>query len=265
MLHQGNNCLSSAFAKAVFFSLFIFITSCNKKSYQLEKVDAQLTAVDSTYIAESSIDNFIKPYRKNLEVQMDSTLSYSDKAMNKSDFKFNTPIGNLFAEVVRKQAGPVFLSRTGKAIDIVLLNHGGIRAGLPQGRITMRNAYEIMPFENKIVVAQLNGSQVMELVDYLVEKRRAHPIDGLKIVLNADDTLKTVTVNGAEIKTDQKYYIATNDYLYNGGDDMVFFKDTPQTDVDYKLRSAIIDYFTATDTLSFERDDRFGYESKKTN
>lgn len=263
MYQLRNYWLGSAFAKAALLTISIVFVSCNKSAYQLQTVDASLTPVDSTFRSDNSIEEFVSPYRKNLEVQMDSMLTYSDKSMNKNDYKLNTPISNLFAAVVKKQAEPIFESRTGNKIDIVLLNHGGIRAGLPKGKITMRNAYEIMPFENTIVVAKLSGSQVMELVNYLVEKRRAHPIDGLKITLYADNTLKSVTVNGQAIDVNKKYYVATNDYLYNGGDDMSFFKDAPFTDVNYKLRNAIIDYFRTTDTLQFNRDDRFDYESTK--
>jgi 2',3'-cyclic-nucleotide 2'-phosphodiesterase (5'-nucleotidase family) len=32
-------------------------------------------------------------------------------------------------------------------MDIVLLNHGGIRSIIPKGEVTTRTAFEIMPFE----------------------------------------------------------------------------------------------------------------------
>jgi 5'-nucleotidase len=249
----------SAFAKAALILITISLISCKDADLQLQEVSSSQTQIDSTLVVDSSIDEFIAPYRKNLEAQMDSTLTYSEKAMHKNDFKLNTPIGNLFAQAVRSQAGPIFKSRTNNEIDVIILNHGGIRAPLPQGRITMRNAYEIMPFENTIIVASLNTDQMNAMIDYLVEKKRAHPIDGLKIVLNTDGSLKNATINGSEIIAGRTYYVATNDYLYNGGDNMSFFAGAPMTDVDYKLRNAIIDYFIKVDTLKFERDDRFDY------
>jgi 5'-nucleotidase len=251
----------SAFAKAVFLLLSLCLISCNETNHQLQHVAASQTQIDTTLTTDSVIDEFVKPYRNNLEAQMDSTLTYSKNAMHKNDYKLNTPIGNLFAAAVREQAGPIFKSRNGHEIDVVLLNHGGIRAPLPAGRITMRNAYEIMPFENTIVVAALNADQVRAMIDYLVEKKRAHPIDGLKIVLKQDGTLKSAAIHGEPVDDNTTYYVATNDYLYNGGDNMSFFKEAPVTDVDYKLRNAIIDYFNKVDTLQFERDDRFDYET----
>lgn len=248
-----------AFAKAALLLITVSLISCKKTELQLDKATSSQIQIDSTLAIDDSIDEFIAPYRTNLEAQMDSTLTYNEKAMHKNDYKLNTPIGNLFATAVKKQAGPVFTSRTGHEIDVVILNHGGIRAPLPQGRITMRNAYEIMPFENTIVVATLTAQQMREMINYLVDKKRAHPIDGLKIVLNPDGSLNKATIKGSAITEDRTYYVATNDYLYNGGDNMSFFAGAPINNVDYKLRNAIIDYFKSVDTLKFERDDRFDY------
>ncbi|GAK75776.1 5'-nucleotidase [Nonlabens ulvanivorans] len=69
---------------------------------------------------------------------MDEQLSFNPASMNKNDYKYNTPIGNMLAAIVREQGAPIYKSRTGKDIDVVLLNHGGIRAGMPAGPVTMR-------------------------------------------------------------------------------------------------------------------------------
>jgi 2',3'-cyclic-nucleotide 2'-phosphodiesterase (5'-nucleotidase family) len=40
-----------------------------------------------------------------------------------------------------------------------LLNNGGIRAILPLGNVTTRTAFQIMPFENTMVVIALKESK----------------------------------------------------------------------------------------------------------
>ena len=151
-----------AFAKAfTLLAFLVVLSSCKEKTLALSAANAELNPIDSTLVAVDSLEQFIAPYRENLSKQMDSVISYNPKLMHKNDYKLNTPIGNFFTETVRVQADPVFRSRTGKNIDVVLLNHGGIRAPLPQGNITMGNAYEIMPFENKIVVAELSSSSLL--------------------------------------------------------------------------------------------------------
>jgi len=141
-----------------------------------------------------------------------------------------------------------------------LLNHGGIRAPLPKGAIKMKTAFNIMPFENKVVVAQMNGSVLMKLVNYLTKAKRAHPISGMELAITRNGTIKTLRVQGKEIESNRIYFVATNDYLYKGGDRMDFFqKSETVLDIDYKIRNVLIDHFTTKDTLNPKRDQRFIY------
>ncbi|MGJ8684136.1 MAG: 5'-nucleotidase C-terminal domain-containing protein [Nonlabens sp.] len=249
--------VGKAFCYLAFAKALLITTSCKSSTLQLEKITAGQTVVDSTIQGVTEIEDYIAPYKESVDQQMDEKLSYNPVSMHKNDFKYNTPIGNMMAAIVRTQGAPVYKSRTGKEIDIVLLNHGGIRSDMPAGAVTMRRAYEIMPFDNEITVAELTGEQMNQLISYLVEKKRAHPIDGMKILLDKDGSLKSVSIQNQPLDMNKTYTVATNDYLYNGGDNMSFFKDTPQTKTDYKIRNAMIDFFKKVDTLKFERDDRF--------
>jgi len=143
---------------------------------------------------------------------------------------------------------------------MVLLNHGGIRAPLPKGPIQTKTAFNIMPFENKVVVAQMKGSVLMKLVNYLTKAKRAHPISGMELAITRNGTIKTLRVQGKEIESNRIYFVATNDYLYKGGDRMDFFqKSETVLDIDYKIRNVLIDHFTTKDTLNPKRDQRFIY------
>lgn len=83
-------------------------------------------------------------------------------------------------------SNPIFNARTEKIIDLVLLNFGGIRYKVSKGNITSRTAYELMPFENSIVVAELKGTYVNELVNYLQQAKRANHISKLNIKLDSN-------------------------------------------------------------------------------
>lgn len=235
-----------AFAKAI-----LLTTACKNPTNSLQLAKANQIAIDSSSTANTEIEDFIQPYKQRVEEQMNEILCYNTTRMHKNDTPLNTAIGNMMAHIVMEQGNPIFKSRTNNTIDIVLLNHGGIRAPMDKGVVTTRTAYEIMPFENEIVVATLNKVQLNDMIQYLVSKERAHPFLGLKIKIN-NTGLPTVDVADKET-----YYVATNDYLHKGGDNMTFFKDTPTQKLDYKIRNAMIDYFKKVDTLSFTTDDRF--------
>lgn len=245
--------------KPLFTLIFIaFIVSCKQETQYLNRIEGKQIPISDSLAANQEIENFIKPYRDHLNNDMDSVISYAKNTYSKSDGELNTAIGNLFADVMFDEGNPVFKKRTGKDIDMVLANHGGIRSIISQGNITTRTAFEIMPFENSIVVAPITGSQINQMIAYLLEAKRAHPISKLKIVVDKDYHLVEATINNKPIDTSKIYYVATNDYLYGGGDGMNFFKPSDTLYVlNYKIRNAFLDYFKKHDTINPVIDDRF--------
>ena len=234
----------------ILFILFIPIESCETQSNRIE--------INSAIENDKEIETFIVPYKKNVDAQMDDVLSYSPVDYDKKNGVLNTAIGNMMADVTLKLSNPIYNTRTGNNIDFVLLNHGGIRSIISKGDITLRSAYNIMPFENSIVVCQLKGSDLKELIDYLILNKKAHPISGISIVLDENYSLLDVTINGEKIDQEKVYHVATSDYLLKGGDQMNFFeKSKKNITLDYKIRNILIDYFKAVDTVSFKIDNRF--------
>jgi len=235
--------------------ILFFIFSCNAHRY---KTESERIEINDNLTADSSIEAFIKPYREHVNNDLDSILTYSVDTYSKRDGELNTAIGNLMADIVFEQGNIVFKSRTKKNIDFVLLNHGGIRSIISKGDVTTRTAFEVMPFENSIVVVDLSGKQVQELLNYLAKAKRAHPISNMQITLDKDSKVKSASINNKDIDFNKNYFVATNDYLYNGGDGMDFFKTNDSLYVlDYKIRNALIDYFKKVDTLSPVIDNRF--------
>jgi len=237
-----------------FISLFL---SCNH-SKKITKSEGENISISEDLKSNQAIEAVIAPYKVNLDKSMNEVLSYAVDTYSKSDGDYNTAIGNLMADAVFELSNPIFKSRTGNEIDIVLLNHGGIRSILPKGNVTTKSAYSLMPFENSVVVVALKGSVLMEMTTYLKAYKKAHPISGLELVLNADNSYQKIRVNGKPIDLAKTYYVATNDYLYNGGDRMYFLKKSDTLyDLNYKIRNVLIDYFTKYDTLNPKKDLRF--------
>jgi len=243
--------------KLTLVGLVLCCFSC-KDTFHLNKIEGSRLEINSQIKEDSLITNFIEPYRLNVNKNLDSVLAFSVDTYSKNDGELNTAIGNLMADAVFKEANPIFKSKTQESIDVVLLNHGGIRSVLPKGPITKRSAYQLMPFENSVVVAKLKGFVVRELVNYLQNAKRAHPISGLTIKLNPDYQLLEAKINGESINDEYNYNVATNDYLYNGGDKMsVFHKSDTLHILNYKMRNVLIDHFSKNDTIRPMIDQRF--------
>lgn len=239
--------------------LITFFISCTDPPEHLERVSAMKIPIDSSLATDSSINAFIRPYRFRLNEALNEVLAYSPSAMTKTDTPYNTAIGNLLVEIVYERGNPVFKSRSGgKDIDIVLLNFGGIRSSIPAGNLTRRTAYEIIPFENEIVVVELTAEQVQEMIKYLHREKIAHPLRGLTLDFNEGSGIVTAYFKGKNINEKKTYYIATSDYLQAGGDEMKFLTQPVSiVPLNYKIRNAIIDYFIAHDTITAQADQRF--------
>ncbi|MEP3836672.1 MAG: 5'-nucleotidase [Algibacter sp.] len=236
---------------------FVFL-NCKQEKLQLYKIEGTQILISDSINTDLEIEAFVKPYKDNIQKDLDSVLAYSANTYLKTDGEYNTALGNFMADVIYSEANPVFKNRTHKDIDMVLLNHGGIRGNLNKGNVSKRTAFELMPFENSIVVVALKKPQIDSLIHYLSKGKRAHPISQLKLTLDKNDNVIEAKIKGENISNNKIYNVATSDYLFNGGDNMNFFKthDTVYR-LDYKIRNAIIDKFNKLDTIKPVTDNRF--------
>ena len=240
----------------------ILLLSC-KSSYEVVKIEGKQISISDTTAKNADIENFIKPYREHINKDLDSILAYCPVTLDKSKGEWQTNIGNFMADVCLEKSNDLFLKRHQKTVDICLLNNGGIRSIIPKGNVTTRTAFEIMPFENSMIVVALKGTQIKELVDYLIKERKPHPLSGMKIILEENLQVKSITIQGEELDLDRIYYVATSDYLSNGGDNMTFFlKNEGDFDLDYKIRNILIDYFKSVDQVIASPEPRIIIESK---
>ena len=235
------------------FALVACKTESNQQKYGYN------IEINQQVLSDSSIVKYYQPFKKNLEESlMNTPISYSPETYKKNDGELNSTLSNMFADATYEMSNPVFNKMSGENIDIVLLNNGGIRSIISKGNISEKTAFELMPFENSIVVLELSGLSIIKMIDYLRKVKLQHPISGLQITLNNDYSVNEVKINGVSIENEKKYYVATTDYLLEGGDKMYFLAETTKTtDINYKMRDILIDYFKKYDTLKLKSDNRF--------
>lgn len=244
----------------IFLTLFL-IYSCGTKTLTLTRVEGKQLPITENESQIAAIENFIKPYREHIDSDLDSVLAYCPETLTKKASHYQSTIGNLMADITLDRGNRVFTVRENKTIDICLLNNGGIRAILPKGNVTARNAFEIMPFENNLVVVELKAAQILEIVNYFIQERQAHPLAGLTFTIDKNNQAQSILVQGKPLQNDKIYNVGTNDYLANGGDKMDFFKKGLKTyDLDYKLRNILLDYFKEVDTIAVINDTRIRIE-----
>lgn len=242
----------------VIITTFVLLLGCKPENKQLQNIAGKQVPIDTSLSSVDSIESWIAPFKKRVDDELDAPLAYSPTVLSKNDGFKNTSMGNFFADLILEESQALLKKQNKPTADFAVMNHGGIRALLPKGTISARNAYEIMPFENYISVVELNGTQVRELVRFLVASERAHAVAGISIQLNADKTLRSIDIQGEPFDETRNYRVATSDYLVTGGAEIGFFPEVEQVfDTGYLMRNAIIDHFKAKDTVTAVVDQRF--------
>lgn len=244
----------------VLFLTFAATISCGSKKLHVDRIEGKEIGITDKNGESAEIANFITPYRESIDKDLNTVLAYAPETLDKSG-QWQSAMGNMFADAAMQYGNKVFEKRENKKIDIVMLNHGGIRTIIPKGDVTTRTAFEIMPFENSMVVSAMQSDQILEMVHYIIAEKKPHPLSGLTFTIDKNGSAKNILVQGKPLEDGKTYYVGTNDYLYNGGDNMLFFKKgSAFYQLDYKLRNILIDYFKDVDTIAIAKDVRISVE-----
>lgn len=132
-------------------------------------------------------------------------------------------MGNLLADFTFEGADD-WARKNGLAngVDAAVINVGGIRSTIGKGDILTKHIYEVMPFENEVMIVKMKGSDLKGLFDYYLKTQKNNPVSRLYIETDNGMSVKEL-INGKEVDPAKTYYIATSDYLALGGDNMAFF------------------------------------------
>ena len=239
------------FYQILFIGIALFATGCSS-NYNYDNID--YSRIDIIGLEDSTLTDIINVYKDSIDLKLDNVIGFSKGLYTKDDYskiKFNSSLGNLIADIIYKQADSVFYKSFGNNIDFVLQNHGGIRSSLLEGEIKLTDAYKILPFENEIVVLEISKEVFDEMVLFLSNEKFPHPISGFSIMNDKALIDKEKSLN-------DKFFLATNDYLLSGGDNMFFLERNSRVfNLGYSLRDAFIDYTINEEDLESKVDNRF--------
>jgi 2',3'-cyclic-nucleotide 2'-phosphodiesterase (5'-nucleotidase family) len=195
---------------------------------------------DSVYTGDQKIQNRIKPYQSSMESKMNVVIGRTAHVMEKGQPE--STLGNLVADLCLDTIRKLNLNQSLLMPHICILNSGGLRSALPEGDIRLRNLYELMPFENELVVLKLTAPQMDELIRYIISKGGV-PMSGIRINLSYD-TIPVVQIGDQTLNTTAEYWVVTSDFLASGGDGMSMFTEAAETiKTGIKVRDAIHGYF----------------------
>lgn len=155
---------------------------------------------------DKRLDNRIDPEAASLLAKYRAGVdSLKNEKIGRSNAEFpagSSILVNWVADVMLEMGSEL----TDRPLDLAIVNKGGIRRGLPAGHITKETIMTMLPFDNKLVVLDIKGSDLKEAFDIMASRGG----DGLSAGFDI-----------AAIDPERHYTLLTIDYLANGGDYMV--------------------------------------------
>ncbi len=164
-----------------------------------------------------------------------------------------TNLGNFLTDIMRENTG----------VEIALLNAGAIRSSFKKGPVTIEDVFNVVPYANELVVMELTGAQIEQILKRSVRGNRQEEDGGFLQVSGISFDVQNHQATGIRvgacrepIKPDGKYRVVITDFIATGGDGYHLFKELPMTYTRLPLRELIIDTIRARGTITAEKEGR---------
>jgi 2',3'-cyclic-nucleotide 2'-phosphodiesterase (5'-nucleotidase family) len=196
--------------------------------------------IDSTFDAASptKASLLMNYYRPEMERRMMTVVGYAPHEMR--SFRPESPLSNFAADALLTIA-----QQHSKApVDFSITNFGGLRASFPQGDVKLYDVFAVFPFENMLVILELEGKDVWELFANFARRNSMEAVGNVRAEVE-NRTIRQLTIAGQPFDMNRRYRVATIDFLLGGGDSVLALKNAVSvTDTDVTIRDAVVQYIS---------------------
>ena len=211
-------------------------------SFCWERVEVT-SKLDATPSAEAA--KVVTPYKVSVDSMMAPVLGMSRVAMTVC--RPESLLSNWAADVMVEGGTATGL----EPADMGLINMGGLRNNMPEGVVRRGDIMLISPFENYVVVLEMKGSDLLELMRNIASVKGEGVSSSVRMEISENGELLSCTIGGKEVDPHRTYTIATIDYLAEGNDKMTALKKAVKRHetgilarevmMDYVLKHRVID------------------------
>ncbi|MEM9857480.1 MAG: 5'-nucleotidase [Bacteroidota bacterium] len=213
---------------------FILIISCTTPVEYNLSFSSAAVEIDSTVGSLDNIENIIIPFRERLDSTMNEVIGYAAHDLTTKG-KYESSLGTFVTRLLREQS----ISSFETEVDVAIMNHhGGLRAAINEGPITLGEVYQVMPFENEMVLLEIPGDSLTRVIEFISQSGRSMiwPVSFNVTEAGVDNIL----VDNKTIDPQRNYTLSISDYLANGGSGFNMLMSLNRIDVaPVKLRDMI--------------------------
>lgn len=180
--------------------------------------------INSSVKGDPQVAALIKTYEDKLNQALGQPIGRTEVDLNALQIdnrNGETNLGSFIADSYRKAVGA----------EVAFLNGGSIRSNqvVPAGQLTRRNIMDFLPFENPIVKLEVPGRVLRQAMEHglsqvgtATEAGQFPQISGMTLKFDArkppGSRIVEFLVGGQPLEDDRNYSLATNSFLYGGGD-----------------------------------------------
>ena len=186
-------------------------------------IKAEVLPIAATIPEDEAIQKVISPLAAEIKATFDLPLVQAPQGVFRGRRGEENLLGYWVSDVMRQAAQNV----VGSPVRFAITNAGGLRSNLRPGQLKVADIFEMMPFENELVVVELTGAEVIQVVKESIVRRGGEPCSGVKAVVEGTPEAATFTItwaDGSPIDPEATVKVATSDYLYGGGDSVPTLK-----------------------------------------
>lgn len=199
--------------------------------------------------ADSETSKLVAEYSRKIDSIMDRPIGEAAEEIS-YEYDAESPLANLVTDVLREEG----------AAELAFQNPGGIKRALKKGVVKTRDMYDILPFDNEIVVMNLTGKHVRNLLTRSISKEFGLlQVSGLQYSFKTVDgkaSLVGVTAEGSPLDDGRTYKVATNSFLAGGGDKFADFKEGTDRRILGSLRAAVEKWIEKKSPVSYRTEGR---------
>lgn len=214
----------------ILFALFLHV-SCNP-SFRSASAQYSNYRIQQSGNAHTAFYEMIKPYSDSINKSMNDVLGENATLLEKKPKK--SELGYFMADAFLYMAKERFNSN----VDVAFINHGGIRLNeLTPGKVTRGKIFELMPFDNLLVLQKVNGKILKQYLDTLAQGDAVN-LSGISMTISGRKS-KNIMVGERPLDENTDYILANSDYNINNSE---ILRSLPMQNIGYLQRDAIIDY-----------------------
>ena len=143
--------------RIIYLLVILACISCNQHPRQVVSKTGTIILIDSTLdaIQDTEYITTLSPIKADLEAQLCSPIGHAPEDL--AVYQPECPMLNWATETLWACAKEV----CPKKVDMAVMNMGGMRCQWQKGPITQGNVFELMPFDNQLVVLTLDRKSVV--------------------------------------------------------------------------------------------------------